>query len=140
MALTGAIQLITVTLLAFRVPRIRKALFMPDSRVFSGWREYLGISVPATIMICAEWWAFELFVVASSYLGVDQLAANVVMQNIAFLMFMFPQGFLEGICCLVGSSIGADNVPLARRIFKLTFGFSYGLCMCVSILVFTCRH
>jgi len=44
-------------------------------------------------MVCAEWWCFEVFVLISSYLGVAYLATNVIMQNIAALMFMVPLGF-----------------------------------------------
>jgi MATE family multidrug resistance protein len=54
---------------------IRPALSTPDSSSFFGWGEYLQISIPSTIMICAEWWAFEVLTVISGNLGVTELAA-----------------------------------------------------------------
>jgi Na+-driven multidrug efflux pump len=93
MTITYTIEFVTVLLLAHNVPRLRKALFWPTKESFDDWAEYFAVSVPATIMICASWWGFELVIVASSYLGVSQLAANVIMQNISVVQFMVPLGF-----------------------------------------------
>lgn len=93
MAVTCTLSFTSVTVFAYFVPRIRKALFAPTLESLNDWGEYFSISIPATIMVCAEWWCFELFVLASSYLGVAYLAANVIMQNISAMMFMFPLGF-----------------------------------------------
>jgi MATE family multidrug resistance protein len=66
---------------------------LPTKESLDDWAEYISIAIPATIMVCAEWWCFEVFVLISSYLGVAYLATNVIMQNIASLMFMVPLGF-----------------------------------------------
>jgi Na+-driven multidrug efflux pump len=84
-------------------------------------------------MICAEWWCFEMFILASSYIGVIELAANAITLNIAALSFMVPLGFQEGISSLVGSSIGANNVTLAKQITRFTFMLSY-VCSCLVAL------
>ena len=52
---------------------------------------------------------------------------------------MAPVGFQEGICSLVGSSIGANNVALGKRIFRITFVIAYFLCALLSILVYFFR-
>ena len=70
MATTNILMFTLTTLIAYSVPRVREALFMPTRESFEGWGEYFSISIPITIMICAEYWAFELFNVASGYLGV----------------------------------------------------------------------
>ena len=90
-------------------------------------------------MICAEWWFFELNVVVSSYFGVAQLAANAIAQIIDATLFMVPVGFQEGICSLVGSSIGANNVALGTRISKVTFVISYSCCALISVTIFVFR-
>ena len=53
--------------------RIYPSLQPPLSAAsFSGWGEYLKVSVPATVMICAEWWAFEILTVIAGLIGVEQ--------------------------------------------------------------------
>ena len=37
---------------------IKEALFWPTSDSFTGWGQYLRISIPSVIMFCAEGWAF----------------------------------------------------------------------------------
>jgi MATE family multidrug resistance protein len=106
---------------------------MPTSDCLTGWGEYFAVSVPATIMICAEWWSFELFVVASSYMGTDYLAAMVILQNVMTTMFMVPLGLQEGVCSLVGSRIGANDVAGAKQTAYLTTLVSLGLCVVASV-------
>lgn len=93
MALTCILMLTAVTVISHRVSRIKEALFFPTVESLYDWREYLAISIPATIMICASWWGFELQVFMSSYLGTKQMAAMVICENIAVLIFMPAEGF-----------------------------------------------
>lgn len=139
MALTCIIEFISVTILAHSVERIQPALFWPNRESFNGWGEYFAVSIPATVMICAEWWSFELFVIASSYIDINYLAANVILQNLCTTMFMFPLGLQEGICSLVGSSIGANNVAQGKKIFVLTSTISYCFCMLCAMILFFFR-
>jgi MATE family multidrug resistance protein len=139
MALTCFIEFVAVTILAHSVERIQEALFFPTRKSFRGWSEYFEVSVPATIMICAEWWSFELFVVASSYFDVNHFAANVILQNLMTTMFMVPLGLQEGICSLVGSSIGANSVAQGKQIALFTSTLSFGFCAFASICLYLFR-
>ena len=56
-------------------PETRKVWQPYSCEVFRGWGEYLKISAPATLMMCAEFWAFELLTVFAGILGVMELAA-----------------------------------------------------------------
>ena len=50
--------------------KIRPLLLTPDWDSFRGWGEYLKVSLPSTVMICAQWWAFEVIIVISGTMGV----------------------------------------------------------------------
>ena len=50
--------------------KINIALVPITMDAFTGWREYLKISLPTTLMICAEWWAFEILTILAGILGV----------------------------------------------------------------------
>ena len=56
-------------------PETREVLQPYDSEVFRGWGEYLSVSGPATLMICAEWWVKRFLTVLAGILGLQQLAA-----------------------------------------------------------------
>jgi MATE family multidrug resistance protein len=44
---------------------------MPDRDALNGWTMYFKIAIPATLMICAEWWFFELLTLTAGYIGVN---------------------------------------------------------------------
>ena len=69
------IQLIITVIYCHCKPEIRKVMQPHDCETFRGWGEYLKISLPATVMICAEWWAFEILTVMAGMLGVLELSS-----------------------------------------------------------------
>ena len=51
-------------------PEIRKVLQPYGKEALSGWGPYLAVSLPCTVMLCAEWWAFEGLTIMAGNLGV----------------------------------------------------------------------
>ena len=49
-----------------------------DVEALRGWGEYLSISIPATLIICAEKYAFESLAVTAGVLGAVELASITV--------------------------------------------------------------
>ena len=78
MALTCLLMYTSVTLISHQIARIKDALSLPTIESLEEWGEYLAISVPATVMICASWWGFEICVIIAAYLGTDQQAAMAI--------------------------------------------------------------
>jgi Na+-driven multidrug efflux pump len=58
------------TIYAATLEDISKSIQWPDYRSMIGLGEYLKIGVPQTMMLCSEWWAFELITVVTGYFGV----------------------------------------------------------------------
>ena len=63
-------MLLVITIYAHSIKSINEALFFPTSSAFKNWGEYLKLSIPATVMLCAEWWAFEILTILSGIIGV----------------------------------------------------------------------
>ena len=74
-------------------PECRKVLQPYSMEVFHGWGDYLKVSCPATIMICAEWWACELLIVMAGFLGTLDTAALTVVVSMQFFCFTIAKGF-----------------------------------------------
>jgi len=65
---------------------------MPDIESFRGWGEYLKVSLPSTVMICAEWWAFEILTLISGTLGVPEQASQTMIATIGAVLFTATLG------------------------------------------------
>jgi multidrug resistance protein, MATE family len=81
-------------------------LFFYDWRVVRDLGSYLRIGVNGMLMLCFEWWAFELLAIFSGLLGVESLAAEVVIINMVTFIFMLPLGISYAASALVGNYLG----------------------------------
>ena len=75
---------------------------------------YLAIGVPGALMLCFEWWAFELLAIFSGFMGTNQLAAEVVIINIVSFIFMIPLGISFAASALTGNYVGKRKIKLAK--------------------------
>jgi MATE family multidrug resistance protein len=39
--------------------------------MFRGLGSYVKLGIPTTIMICLDWWVWELMIIITGYLGVE---------------------------------------------------------------------
>lgn len=81
------ILMLTVMIYSYCSKSTNCALVMVNRDAFCDWGKYLSISLPATAMICSEWWAFEIFTVLAGIMGVTQLAAMTICVNAMALLF-----------------------------------------------------
>lgn len=70
------------------------------------WGAYLRVGIPGAFMLCFEWWAFELLAIFTGYMGVEALAAEVVIINLVSTIFMMPLGISFAASSLTGNFIG----------------------------------
>lgn len=68
--LTSLLLLLTTVMYTHRIKEIQDALFWPDATVFEGWREYFKLGVPTTVMLLAEYWAWQFLAILSGIFGV----------------------------------------------------------------------
>lgn len=61
----------------------------------TGWSTFLKLAVPGVLMVCTEWWAFELVALAASYLGTVSLAAQSIILTTSAATYCVPFGKLE---------------------------------------------
>ena len=118
--------------------RLKKDSWFPDMvffynmTVFNDICRYLKIGVPGMLMLCFEWWAFELLALFTGLLGVDQLAAEVVIINLISFIFMLPLGISYSASALTGNYIGEGKIDLAKKFAKMTVIFDI---FCTTIIV-----
>jgi MATE family multidrug resistance protein len=74
-ALTNFINLSICLFYSSMLNDIKEAIFFPDKRSFYGLREYLMIGIPQTILVCMEWWVFEIVTLLTGQFGYKYQAA-----------------------------------------------------------------
>ena len=68
--ITYFIMFVFTTVYGHCIPAIKKAIQWPRKDSLRGWGEYLEISLPATIMLLAEGWAFNVLGVLAGLISV----------------------------------------------------------------------
>ena len=117
---------------------IQEAIHFPNASSFRDWGSYIDLALPAVLNSCSDWWAFEILIFVSGYVGVAHQAAFVILQSIASQIFMVPFGLSTTACTLIGANIGQQDVPMAKRWFKLITAYTlvYGLFLTFVLLAY----
>ncbi|KAM3299461.1 hypothetical protein ACQJBY_040779 [Aegilops geniculata] len=104
---------------------------------FRGLAGFLKLAVPSALMVCMEWWSFELLVLLSGLLPNPKLETAVlsICLNTNSLAFMAPLGLGGAISTRVSNELGAGRPAAARlaarvvMLLALAVGASEGLVM-----------
>ena len=70
-SITNFILLTTCIIYCLCYGKISRALSRPNRESLRGWGEYLGVSLPATIILCSEWWTFEILTIVAGMISVE---------------------------------------------------------------------
>nr|CAB3494897.1 unnamed protein product [Digitaria exilis] len=86
---------LTILALYVRMSSVCKTTWTGFSReAFAGLREFAKLAVTSAMMVCLEWWSFELLVLLSGILPNPKLETSVlsICINTATLLYMVPLG------------------------------------------------
>lgn len=81
---------------------------------WTNWGSFFALGIPGLVMLCAEWWAFELLAILAGWQGDDVLAAHSIVINVNTLFFMVPWGLGDVASVRVGRLLGANRPMNAR--------------------------
>lgn len=137
MLITEITQLTIIFLYTRCLPELQEAFFLPTRDAFSGWSQYLKLSLPGILVLCGEWWAFEILIILAGLVGVKEQAVMVLLCNLTTLMFMVPLGFGEGAATVVGNAMGEKMPELAKRYLIVACYIAVPFCYaCAGIVYF----
>ncbi|KAL4376495.1 hypothetical protein GQ457_02G006350 [Hibiscus cannabinus] len=110
--------------------------------VFSCVKEFFSYGVPSAVMVCLEWWSFELLILLSGLLPDSMLETSVlsVCMTITALHFFVPYGISAAASTRVSNELGAGNPEAAR--LSVIVATVIGLIepIMVAIVLFSWRH
>jgi len=81
---------------------------------FRNWVPMVRLALPGLVMVLAEWLAFEMLTLSSSYLGSEYLAAQSVLNSLTAMTFQIPFPVSVAASTRIANLIGATLAPAAK--------------------------
>ncbi|KAK7852338.1 protein DETOXIFICATION 12 [Quercus suber] len=102
----------------------KKTLVPISKELFQGIGEFFRFAIPSAIMVCLEWWSFELLILLSGLLPNPQLETSVlsVCLNTIATLYTIPYGLGAAASTRISNELGAGNPQTARvAVFAVLF-------------------
>ncbi|KAL6960931.1 hypothetical protein U1Q18_038703 [Sarracenia purpurea var. burkii] len=110
--------------------------------VFPSIREFLRFAAPSAVMVCLEWWSYELLILLSGLLPNAKLEISVlsIWLSIGSLHFYIPYSFGAAASTRVSNELGAGNPEAARLAVWVVMVLGAAEATIASITLFCCRY
>ncbi|XP_029528345.1 multidrug and toxin extrusion protein 1-like [Oncorhynchus nerka] len=103
------------------------------------WGSYMKLAIPSTLMLCFEWWIYELGGFLAGMLSEVDLAAQHVVIMLAFINYMFPMGIQAAACVRVGNALGAGDTAGAILTSKVSLALSGSMAVIQGIVLISTK-
>jgi multidrug resistance protein, MATE family len=118
---------------------LRRSFRMPNNTIFQEIGSYLKIGIPGAMMLCFEWWCFELLAIFSGLMSVEALAAEIIVVNIVTFIFMVPLGCSYAASAFTGYFCATGQIDQAKRYSRLTILFNSIITVVIIIVLGACQ-
>ncbi|NXW44976.1 S47A2 protein, partial [Nyctiprogne leucopyga] len=78
------------------------------------WGSFIRLAIPSMLMICIEWWTFEIGSFLAGLLSVVELGAQSVIYELSSAVYMVPLGFSVAASVRVGNALGSGDAMQAK--------------------------
>ncbi|XP_047450305.1 multidrug and toxin extrusion protein 1 [Mugil cephalus] len=99
------------------------------------WGSYISLAIPSMVMMCVEWWTYEIGGFLAGLISEVELGAQSVVFQLANIAYMFPMGFSIGGSVRVGNALGAGDTEQAKLSAKLTMFCAGSVSVCLAVLI-----
>ncbi|NXL55907.1 S47A1 protein, partial [Chordeiles acutipennis] len=79
------------------------------------WDSFTSLAVPSMLMMCIEWWTYEIGSFLIGLLSVVELSAQSIIYEVSVVAFMIPLGLGTAASVQVGNALGAGDFETAKR-------------------------
>ncbi|XP_045745721.1 multidrug and toxin extrusion protein 2 isoform X1 [Mirounga angustirostris] len=86
-----------------------------SSQCLQDWGPFFSLAVPSMLMICIEWWAYEIGSFLMGLISVLDLSSQAILYELATIVYMIPLGLSNAVCVRVGMALGAADTAQAKR-------------------------
>lgn len=103
---------------------------------FIDWCDYLELAIPSAFIICAEWWMYEVLALFAGLLGVNYLAAIVIIFNTHNFVYDISYGLSQAASTMIGGTLSRHGVEEAKKLLYV-ISLMQGVLCAIMILVYT---
>ncbi|NWW03388.1 S47A1 protein, partial [Oreocharis arfaki] len=79
------------------------------------WNSFTSLAIPSMLMMCIEWWTYEIGSFLIGLLSVIELSVQSIIYEVSVVAFMIPLGLGTAASVQVGNALGAGDVEAAKR-------------------------
>ncbi|CAE7463263.1 Slc47a2, partial [Symbiodinium microadriaticum] len=126
---------IGIFILATRNADFRKCWGGFSRAAWHEWLPYCKVALPALVLMCIEWWTWDLQSFIAGFISEDAQAVQSVAPAVGDLQYALGQAFGNGAATVVGNMLGEGDLKAAKRAASLTVGCN-ALVMMLQLLVF----
>lgn len=140
--LTKVVLLLSLVAWTYFGGLYRGAWVRPSRAMFDlkGLAEIVRHGVPVGLQYGLETWAFQFTTLLAGILGDAELAAHVIVLNLASLTFMVPMGLSQAAATRIGNLVGAGQAELAKRSTTIALSLGAGVMVLSALTFVTLRH
>lgn len=117
-----------------------ETIFMFDKYSFRGWGNYMKLSIPLTLLLCAEWWAFEILSIIGATLTQGDFTVQIFGVNVCLNLFTISFGFGISITIIVAREFGKGDINSVKRYLKVIYILGISTMFVFSLLTFFLRN
>ncbi|XP_053561380.1 multidrug and toxin extrusion protein 1-like [Bombina bombina] len=85
------------------------------------WSSFINLAIPSMLMVCIEWWAYEIGSFLTGLISVVELGAQSVIYQVVTVAYMIPFGISMAVSVRVGNALGAGDIEQAKSAMKVAF-------------------
>uniref|UniRef100_A0AAR2J1I0 Multidrug and toxin extrusion protein n=1 Tax=Pygocentrus nattereri TaxID=42514 RepID=A0AAR2J1I0_PYGNA len=98
------------------------------------WGAFIRLALPSMLMLCVEWWTYEIGGFLAGLISETELGAQSVIYELATIAYMIPLGFGVAASVRVGNALGAGNTEQAKLSSKVSLLMTFTPRRCFTTL------
>ncbi|XP_009901659.2 multidrug and toxin extrusion protein 2 [Dryobates pubescens] len=104
------------------------------------WDSFTALAIPSMLMMCIEWWTYEIGSFLIGLLSVVELSAQSIIYEVSVVAFMIPLGLGTAASVQVGNALGAGDIETAKRSSSTSLLCTGVCCVAVGAILAATRN
>ena len=117
-----------------------ESIFPFCNESFEKWKEYLQLSLPATFLLCAEFWSFEFNLLICLWCSDLDYTVFIIVHNIGLNCYSIPAGFGTASTIIPGAYISQHNIQTVKRIKNIIIVYGMSITSIISLILILIRN
>ncbi|NXS57408.1 S47A1 protein, partial [Brachypteracias leptosomus] len=111
-----------------------------SSECLLDWNSYTSLAIPSMLMMCIEWWTYEIGSFLIGLLSVVELSAQSIIYEVSVVSFMIPLGLATAASVQVGNALGAGDFETAKRSSSTSLLCTGFFCVAVGAILASTKN